>query len=122
MKEWEKAIINLAETCVVKVLEVRKTDEYKILYIDKREKKNPSPFLKDWVEDHINSQMIHEDYIDAFRHLINSERAFKMLKYKKYIHFKMKRRMNETSGFIESVITIIQKDKETLYLIVYNIE
>lgn len=122
MKSYLKAIIKLTEKCVVKVLEVDKNDEYKILYIDKRELKSNSPFLKDWVNDHVAKNLIPEDYIEGFKHYVNSEYAFKALKYKKYIHYKFKRKITTCDDWTESVITILPKDENTIYLVVYNIE
>lgn len=122
MKKFLEAVEKLAEECVVKVLEVSRNDDYKIIYIDKREQKSKSPFLKDWVEEHINNHLIPVDYAEGFKHFINSEYAFKTFKYRKYIHYKMKRKMSPYEDWVESVITLIPKNENTFYLIVYNIE
>lgn len=123
MKEYFKAIYKLAERCVVKVLKIDLgSGLYKILFMDKRERKPNLPLFDDWVNECCSTGIIHPDYSEGFSKTITTENISKLLKYKKYIHYKFKRSFVKDGEYKMNVLTIILSDDNSCYLIIYDID
>lgn len=123
MKEFLKAVNSLAMKCVVKVLKIDlETGIYKILYINKGENTNTSPFLNNWIKDNSKKELIHPDYFEAFESIFSTENLKKTLKYKKYLHYRFLRMPNSNMEYRNAVITALPVEKHFCYLIVYDIE
>ena len=123
MKEFLKAVNSLAMKCVVKVLKIDlETGIYKILYINKGENTNTSPFLNNWIKDNSKKELIHTDYSEAFESIFSTENLKKTLKYKKYLHYRFLRMPNSNMEYRNAVITALPTGEHSCYLIVYDIE
>ena len=123
MKEFLKAVNSLAMKCVVKVLKIDlETGIYKILYINKGENTNTSPFLNNWIKDNSKKELIHQDYSEAFESIFSTENLKKTLKYKKYLHYRFLRMPNSNMEYRNAVITALPVGEHSCYLIVYDIE
>ena len=123
MKEFLKAVNSLAMKCVVKVLKIDlETGIYKILYINKGENTNTSPFLNNWIKDNSKKELIHPDYSEAFESIFSTENLKKTLKYKKYLHYRFLRMPNSNMEYRNAVITALPAGEHSCYLIIYDIE
>ena len=123
MKEFLKAVNSLAMKCVVKVLKIDlETGIYKILYINKGENTNTSPFLNNWIKDNSKKELIHPDYSEAFESIFSTENLKKTLKYKKYLHYRFLRMPNVNMEYRNTVITALPAEEHSCYLIIYDIE
>ena len=123
MKEFLKAVNSLAMKCVVKVLKIDlETGTYKILYINKGENTNTSPFLNNWIKDNSKKELIHPDYSEAFESIFSTENLKKTLKYKKYLHYRFLRMPNVNMEYRNTVVTALPAGEHSCYLIVYDIE
>ena len=123
MKEFLKAVNSLAMKCVVKVLKIDlETGIYKILYINKGENTNTSPFLNNWIKDNSKKELIHPDYSEAFESIFSTENLKKTLKYKKYLHYRFLRMPNVNMEYRNTVMTALPAEEHSCYLIIYDIE
>lgn len=126
MNEFFKVFGELANRCAVKVLKIDlESGTYKIIHLSKGEAKSNSPFLKDWVEECCNKELVHYDYIDAFKQLTELDYLKKTLKYKSYIHFKFKRCSYQGGEYrtnVMSILPIKESNPFSCYLVVYDID
>lgn len=127
MTEFFKVFGELATRCAVKVLKLNLSDDtYRIIHSTKGEYKSKSPFLKDWIKECCDKELIHPDYAEGLIHLTDLDFLNKTFKYKDYIHFKFKRCSYQGCEYRNNVLTILPvRDDNPLkycYVVVYDID
>lgn len=123
MEGFIQALNELIRKSVVKALELNlDTDIYTTKFLVKAEPIVSSIFLKDWIKDFIDKEYVHPDYADLLSFNTNPDYIKKVLKYKKYLNFKIKRRYTIQGDYRTNVVTILPKSDNEVYIVVYDME
>lgn len=123
MEGFIQALNELIRKSVVKALELNlDTDIYTTKFLVKAEPIVSSIFLKDWIEDFIEKEYVHPDFADLLSFNTNPDYIKKVLKYKKYLNFKIKRRYTIQGEYRTNVVTILPKSDNEVYIVVYDME
>lgn len=123
MEGFIQALNELIKKSVVKVLELNlDTDIYTTKFLVKSEPIVSSIFLKDWIKDFIEKEYVHPDYAELLAFNTNTDYIKKVLKYKKYLNFKIERKYTTQGEYRTNVVTILPKSDNEVYIVVYDME